>query len=174
MPLQQQLQLLLLLQHRSVSSIVLFIRIAVSVRIICVLCTALRLSLPPLYVFPPNLALLHVLVIPRLVSRVVHTDQAASNCCTTKVVHSQVRATLVFVLEPAEAPALAGVAVARQLQEDGLAELGEDCDDIAFGELKWEAAKEYEGGVAVVDVPGGIGRAGSATTGQSWSSWGRS
>lgn len=161
MTFQQQLQLLLLFQHRPASPLLLFIRPTVPARIVCVLRAALRLPLPPLDVLPSDLALLHVLVVPRLVARVVHAHHAAPDGRAAKVVHSQVCAALVLILEPAEAPALAGVAVAGQLQEDGLAELGEDGNDVAFGELVGQAAEVDEGGVTVVDVPGGIGGAGS-------------
>lgn len=93
----------------------------------------------------------------------IHTNHAASNGRAAEIVHGQVRASLILVLEPPKAPALAGVAVARKLQENGLAELGEDGDDIAFREFKRKAAKVDKGGVAIVDMPGGIGGAGNAT-----------
>lgn len=92
----------------------------------------------------------------------VHAHHAAPDGRAAEVVDGQVGAALVLVLEPAEAAALARLAVARQLEEDGFAELGEDGDDVALGELEREAAEEDEGGVAVVDMPGGIGGAGSA------------
>lgn len=146
------------------SPIFLFICPTIPARIICIRRAALGFSFPPLYILPANSALFQVLVVSRLVPCVIHAHHTASDLRAAEVVHGQVRAALVLVLEPTEASALAGFAVARQLQEDGLAELGEDCDDIAFGELKGEATKENERGVAVVDVPGGIGRAGSRAT----------
>lgn len=171
MPLQQQLQFLLLLQHRPVSPILLLlvvVRVAAAtrpvVRVVGGAAAALGLPLPLLYVLPPHLALLEVLVVPRLVPGVVDAHHAAPDGRAAEVVDGQVRAALVLVLEPAEAAALARLAFARQLEEDGLAELRENGDDVALGELEREAAKEDEGGVAVVDVPGGVGGSGKRAT----------
>lgn len=169
MLVQQQLQLFLLHQHRPVSPAILFIRLALSNRLICILrTTSSCLLFPPLYVGPPNFPLFQVLVVPGLIARMVHTHHTATYRCTAEIVHGQVRAALVLVLEPAEAPALAGVAVARELEEDGLTELRKDCDYVALRELKGEAAKVDECGIAIVDMPGSIGRAGKAKVISLW------
>lgn len=159
--LNQELQLSLFFQHRPVLLCLLCVRIRVraaspvGIRIIgCALPTiALLLPLSALYVFPPNLALLGVIVVPRLVPRVVDTDKAAADSGAAEVVDGQVGAALVLILEPAEAAALARVAVARQLEEGRFAVLREDGDDVALGELEGQPAEEDEGRVAVVDVP---------------------
>lgn len=95
----------------------------------------------------------------RLVARVVDAHHAAQDVGAAEVVDGQVGAPLVAVLEPAEALGLARLLVARQLDEDGLAVLREDDDDVALGERVGEPAEVDVGRVAVVRVPGGLGRA---------------
>lgn len=140
--------------------LLLYIAIAASFALIRILRTTFCLPLPSLYIFPPHFALLEILIVLLLVSRVVHTDHPSADSRTSQIIHGQIGAPLVFIFQPAETPALARLAVARQLEENRLAELGEDCDDIAFGKLIGEAAEVDKGGVAVVDVPGGVGGAG--------------
>lgn len=82
---------------------------------------------------PVDFALVRVLVVAELVTRVVDADEPVADGGAAEVVDGQVGAALVFVLEPAEALGFAGLFVARQLEPDGLAELREDGDDIAFG-----------------------------------------
>lgn len=89
----------------------------------------------------------------------VHTDHASANRSTAEIVHGEVRAALVLVLQPPKTLALAGLMVACELEEDGLAVLRENSDDIALRELVGEAAKVDVGCVAVIDVPGGVGGA---------------
>lgn len=110
----------------------------------------------------------------------INADQPAANLSTSNVVDCQVAAALVFVLEPAEAFGLAGFFVANEFEEDGLAVLGEDCDDVPFGEFVGEAAEVDVGGIAVVDVPGGVWSAerkrrssvSKLVAEMRWSSWG--
>lgn len=159
--LDQELQLPLLLEHRPMPPRLLPVHIRVratsttGVRILgrSLPTVALLLPFPALYVLPPDLALLEVLVVPRLVPRVVDADEAAPDSGAAEVVNGQVGAALVLIFEPAEAAALARVAVARQLEEGRLAVLREDGDDVALGELEGQPAEEDEGRVAVVDVP---------------------
>lgn len=89
----------------------------------------------------------------RLVPRVVNAHHTAQYVSAAEVVDGQVCAPLVAVLEPAEALGLARLLVARELDEDRLAVLREDDDDVALGERVGEAAEVDVGGVAVVGVP---------------------
>lgn len=114
-------------------------------------------------VLPANLELVLVLIVAGLVSRVVHPYKPAADLCATNVIDCQVGAPLVLILQPAEALGLAGLLVAHEFDEYGLAELGEYGDYVAFGEFVGEAAKVDVGSVAVVRVPGCIWRAGWAS-----------
>lgn len=80
-------------------------------------------TLPPADVLPPNLALLDVLVVARLVAGMVHVYQATRDGGTAKIVHGEVGAPLVLVFEPAKPLAFPRLAVACELQEHGLAVL---------------------------------------------------
>lgn len=114
------------------------------------------LALPALDVFPADFEFILVFVVARLIPRVVDPQQSPSDFCAAEIVDRQVGAALVFVLEPAEALGLARLLVAHELEEHRFAELGEDRDDVAFGEVVGEAAKVDKGRVAVVDVPGRV------------------
>ena len=58
----------------------------------------------------------------------------------TKVIDREIRRALVFVFEEAEAFGFAGFAVADQVYVCGFAVLGEDRQDVAFGQVEGEAA----------------------------------
>lgn len=90
------------------------------------------LALAAQHVLPGDLEVGGVLVVAGLVAGMVDADDAAANVGAAEVVDGQVGASLVLVLEPAEALALARVLVAGELEEDGLAKLGEDGDDVAL------------------------------------------
>lgn len=158
----QQHELPLLLEHRLVSpprglSLVPAAPLA-HVRVVV---PAARLGelLPPLQRLPVDAALVYVLVVPGLVPRVVNADHAAVYGGAAQVVHREVGAALVLVLEPAEAARLARLLVAGELEEGRLAVLREDGYDIALAELVGQPAEVDEGRVAVVDMPGGVGGA---------------
>lgn len=148
----QLLQLHLLPQHLPRPLLFLFFRLPTLV--------SFTSSLPPHDILPPNLPLLRILVVPLLISCMINPYQPATDLRSAQVIDSQVRAALVFVLEPPETFALAGLLVAHELEEDGLAELGEYGYHVAFGEFVGEAAEVDVGRVAVVDVPGCVGRTG--------------
>lgn len=158
--LLQQHELPLLLQHRPVPTPGRRLVVAPLAHI-CVVVPAAALGelLPPLQRLPVDAALVHVLVVPRLVPRMVDADHAAVDGRAAQVVHGKVCAALVLVLEPAEAARLARLLVAGELEEGRLAELREDGDDVALAELVGEPAEVDEGRVAVVDMPGGVGGA---------------
>lgn len=163
MPLHQILQLPLLLQRRPAHTPQLFLPFCVRAtpRLAHNHVPIIRLALrEPPQILPPDLALLGILVIPRLIPRVVDADQATANVRAPEVVDGEIRRPLVLVLEPAESLALARLGIARQLEEDGLAKLREDGDDVAFGQLVGQPAEVNVGRVAVVDVPGGVWGAG--------------
>lgn len=103
-----------------------------------------------------NVAFIFVFVVAFLVAGVVDGEHFAHDGCAAEVVDGQVAAPLVLVFQPAEAPALAGFLVAHEADPDGLAILGEDCDDVSFGQVEVEAADVDVGRVAVVGVPGCI------------------
>jgi len=156
--LNEQLKLPLLLQHRPLLFSPRFLFFLVII-ILCILLVAAQSplgALPAQHVLPADAALVGVVVVARLVARVVDADQPAADLGAAQVVDGQVGAALVLVLEPAEALGLARLLVAHQLEEDGLAELAEDGDDVALGQLVGEAAEVDEGRVAVVDVPGRV------------------
>lgn len=109
--------------------------------------------LPAHHVLPANLAIFLVLIVSSLVPRVVNPDEPPADLGSPDVVHCEVARPLVLVFEPAEALALARLLVARQFEEDWLAILGEDGDDVALGKLIGETAKIDKSRVAVVGVP---------------------
>lgn len=158
--LLQQHELPLLLQHRPVSAPRSRLVLAPLAHVRVVFPTTFFLKpLPPLQRLPVDAALVHVLVVPGLVPRVVDADHAAVDGRATQIVDGEVGAALVLVLEPAEAARLTRLLVAGELEEGRLAELREDCDDVALAELVGQSAEVNEGGVAVVDMPGGVGGA---------------
>lgn len=161
--LLQQHEVPLLLQHRPMPTPRGRLIVAPLAHICVVIPTAALAALgellPPLQRLPVDAALVHVLVVPRLVPRVVDADHAAVDGRAAQVVHDEVGAALVLVLEPAEAARLARLLVAGELEEGRLSELGEDGDDVALAELVGEPAEVDEGRVAVVDMPGGVGGA---------------
>lgn len=162
--LLQQHELPLLLQHRPVSTPRSRLVLASLAHIRVVVPTAAASSfflkpLPPLQRLPVDAALVHVLVVPGLVPRMVDADHAAIDGRAAQVVDGEVGAALVLVLEPAEAARLARLLVAGELEEGRLAELREDGDYIALAELVGQPAEVDEGGIAVVDMPGGVGGA---------------
>lgn len=118
-----------------------------------------ELLLPLLQRLPVDAALVHVLVVPGLIPRVVDADHAAVYGGAAQVVDGEVGAALVLVLEPAEAARLARLLVAGELEEGRLAVLREDGDDVALAELVGKPAEVDEGRVAVIDMPGGVGGA---------------
>lgn len=143
----------LLLDHRPCGFfLVVVCRVVFHVHIL-----ALGGSLLPLYILPPTLALLGILVVPELVPRMVDPDEPASYLRASDVIHGQVCAPLVLVLQPAEPAALARLLVARELDVDGFAVLAEDGDDVAFREGEGQTAKGDPCRVPVVDVPRGVG-----------------
>jgi len=60
---------------------------------------------------------------------------------------------LVLVLEKGETFGLAGFFVAHEVKVSGFAELREDSDDVAFGQVERETADKDEGCAAIVGVP---------------------
>lgn len=90
----------------------------------------------------------------------INPYQPPADLRASQVIDSQVCAALILVLEPPETFALTRLLVAHELEEDGLAELREDGDHVAFRELVRQAAEVDVSRVAVVDVPGRVGRAG--------------
>ena len=58
-----------------------------------------------------------------------------------------------LILEEGEAFGFACFLVAHEVEIGRLAELGEDCDNVAFGEVKGKPANEDEGCAAIVGVP---------------------
>lgn len=149
MLLDQLLQFPLLLDHRPPSLPLLLVLVLV----LGFHGLALGRLLPARDIRPADGELGRVLVVPRLVPRVVDADQAAGDVGAAEVVHGEVAAALVLVLEPAEPLAPPRLLVPRELEEHGLAVLREDGDDVALGQLVRQAAEVDEGGVAVVGVP---------------------
>lgn len=158
----QQHELPLLLQHRPMPapprSFVLTTALA-HVCVVIVAAAALLQRLPLLERLPVDAALVHVLVVPGLVPRVVDADHAAVDGRAAQVVDGEVGAALVLVLEPAEAARLARLLVAGELEEGRLAVLREDGDDVTLAELVWEPAEVDKRRVTIVDMPGGVGGA---------------
>lgn len=83
----------------------------------------------------------------------VDPNQSPTYLGAAQIIDGEVCAALVLVFQPAEALGFARFFVADQLEEDGLAELREDGDDVSFRELVRQAAEVDVGCVAVVDVP---------------------
>lgn len=160
MLLLQQHELSLLLQHRPMSALPRCVIILASFAHVCVIPpTALFKTLALLQCLPVDATLVHILVVPRLVPRVVDADHAAVYGGTAQIVDGEVGAALVLVFEPAEAARLARFLIAGELEKGRLAILGEDGDDIALTELVWEPTEVDKGRISVVDMPGGVGRA---------------
>lgn len=135
---QQRRQFLPLLQHRP--------------------CLHLILSLTSRIPFHSSIlqAIFLFLIVPLLILRMIHLQHPPHDRRSSQVIHGQVRATLILILEEREPFGLAGLLVADELDERGFPELGEDGDDVAFGEVEGEAADVDVGGVGVVAVPGGF------------------
>lgn len=148
MLLNQLLQFYLLLDHRPPGLLLLLLLL-----VFRFLGLALGPLLLALDIRPTDGEFRRVLVVPRLVPRVVHAHQAAGDVGAAQVVHGEVAAALVLVLQPAESLAPPRLLVPRELEEDGLAVLREDGEDVALGQLEGQAAEVDEGGVAVVRVP---------------------
>lgn len=160
MLLLQQHELSLLLQHRPMSALPRCVLILASFAHVCVVPpTALFKTFAPLQCLPVDAALVHILVVPGLVPRVVDADHAAVYGSAAQIVDGEVGAALVLILEPAEAARLARLLVAGELEKGRLAVLGEDGDDIALTELVWEPTEVDERRISVVDMPGGVGGA---------------
>lgn len=87
----------------------------------------------PQHILPAALALLRVVIVARFVACVIHANHAAADGRAAKVVHSEVGAALILVLEPAEALGLPRLLVAHELDEYRFAVLAEDGDDVALG-----------------------------------------
>jgi hypothetical protein len=96
-----------------------------------------RLALLLHHVLPTNLELFRVLIVSCFVPRMVDAHQPATDLGATYIVDGQVGAALILVLEPSEALGFACFLVANQFEEGGFTKLGEDGDDVAFGELVW-------------------------------------
>jgi len=105
-----------------------------------------------LHPLPLNLPLL------QLIPTMIHPQHPAQNRRPAQIVHRQIAAALVLVFQKSEPPALAGFFVAREVQVHGVAVLREEGQDVTFAELEGEAADVDVGCVAVVGVPGGVGR----------------
>lgn len=91
-----------------------------------------------------------------LIPRMIHLQYPPHNRRAPKVIHGQIRAPLVLILEEGEAFGFSAFLVADEVDVGGLAVLGEDGQDVAFGEVEGEAADVEVGRVAVVGVPGGF------------------
>lgn len=106
--------------------------------------------------------LLHTLTLDlsllQLIPTVIHTKHSAQDSRTTQIIHSQIAAPLVLVLQKGKAPALAGFLVACEIQVHWIAVLREDSQHITFAELEWQSTNVNVGCVAVVGMPGGVGR----------------
>lgn len=103
------------------------------------------------------LPLLFLLAILPLVSRVVHLQRSPHDARAAEVVHREVRRALVFIFEEREAFALAGLFVADEVEVGRFAELGEDGQDVAFGEVEGEAADVDVGCVSAKRFSGCFG-----------------
>jgi hypothetical protein len=165
----QLLQIPLLFQHRSI----LFL-IVITVVIIALFGQPFRSTLLAAHIFPSDLALLGVIVIAWLISRMVNPDHPTADSCAAEIVNREVGTPLVLVLEPPEAARLACLLVASEFEKCRFAELREDRQNVSLGELKWEAAEVDKGGITVIGVPGGFGRPEkqeSAICGERYSDW---
>lgn len=88
-------------------------------------------------ILPADFELFGVLIVSGFVPGMVDSNRPFGDLCAAEVVDCQVGTTLVFVLEPPKALGLAGLLVAGEFQECRIAELREDCDNIALRELEW-------------------------------------
>ena len=88
-----------------------------------------------------------------LVSRVVDPENPTHERGPAEVVHGQVGAALILVLEEGEATRLARLFVAHEVYVYGLPELRENGDDVALGQVKGKASNVNVCCVSVVGVP---------------------
>lgn len=105
-----------------------------------------------------NVAFILIFVISFLIACVIDCKHFTHDCCAAEIVDGQVATPLILIFEPSKAPALAGLFVAHQTNPDGLAILGENGNDVSFGQVEVEAADIDVGRVAVVGMPGCVGR----------------
>lgn len=68
-----------------------------------------------------------------------------------EVIHREVRRALVFIFQKREAFALPGLFVADEIDVGRFPELGEDGQDVAFGQVEGEAAYVDVGRVSAPD-----------------------
>jgi hypothetical protein len=87
----------------------------------------------------------------------IHPKHPAQNSRPTQVIHRQITAPLILILQERKPSALAGFFVAREVQMHRISVLREDGEDVAFTKLEWQAADVDVGCVAVVCVPGCVG-----------------
>lgn len=97
-------QVAFFLQHRSLRRLVF-----------AALVVGHRLAFFALKVLPANFELVLVFVVAHRVPRMVYAQKTPPNFCATKVVHGEIGAPLIFVLEPPEALGFARFLVAYEL-----------------------------------------------------------
>lgn len=84
----------------------------------------------------------------------IDLEHSSHDRSTPQVIHSKVRAPLIFIFQKCKSLGFSGFFVTHEVDIHGLAELGEDGDDIPFGELEREPSDVYVRCIAVVGVPG--------------------
>jgi hypothetical protein len=151
--LQQQLLELLLFLERFFFFIPVAVPVVLRALRVVVVLPGHRQPLHAQHRLPVAVALVRVVVVAGLVSRMVDSHLAPEDIGAVEVVDGEDGAAAILILEPAEALGLARLLIARHLDEDGLAILREDDDDVAFGELKRDAAKVDPRRVTPVGVP---------------------
>ena len=99
----------------------------------------------------PPLPLLFFLAVFPLISRMVHLQHPPHHARTAEVIHREVRRALIFVFQKRKAFALPGLFVADEIDIGRFPELGEDGQDVAFGQVEGEAAYVDVGCVSAPD-----------------------
>ena len=96
----------------------------------------------------------------------VYLQHPAHHARAAEVVHREVRRALVFIFQEREPFAFPGFLVADQVDVGRLAKLGEDGQDVAFGEVEGEAAYVDVGGISARSLGIGSGKQGSRSGGR--------
>ena len=95
-----------------------------------------------------------ILTISLLIPCVIDSQGSTKNGGTSKIIDGEISASLVFILEEGKAFAFSGLFVPHQLKPDRFAELGENGNNITFGQVERETTDVYVGCIAVVSMPG--------------------
>lgn len=93
------------------------------------------------------------LIFSPLVTSMVHSQRTSEHLRAPQIVHRQICASLVVILDESKAARLSAVFVTREIDGGWIAILRADGENIAFIEIERQATNVDPGCVAVIGVP---------------------